>query len=117
MVAAREQGYVCVCNVHTVMASDEDPGVARGAARLLDERSGRAAARVGDQRARSLVGRPRLRSRADVASRARVPPRRDSACTCMAAATKGALVQLALNLRQRYPGVKIVGGYSPPTGR
>ena len=27
---------------------------------------------------------------------------------------QGALVQLALNLRQRYPGVKIVGGYSPP---
>jgi N-acetylglucosaminyldiphosphoundecaprenol N-acetyl-beta-D-mannosaminyltransferase len=27
---------------------------------------------------------------------------------------QGALVQLALNLRHRYPGVKIVGGYSPP---
>jgi N-acetylglucosaminyldiphosphoundecaprenol N-acetyl-beta-D-mannosaminyltransferase len=27
---------------------------------------------------------------------------------------QGALVQLALNLRQRYPGVRIVGGYSPP---
>ena len=27
---------------------------------------------------------------------------------------QGALVQLALNLRQRYPGIKIVGGYSPP---
>jgi len=27
---------------------------------------------------------------------------------------QGALVQLALNLRRRYPGVRIVGGYSPP---
>jgi N-acetylglucosaminyldiphosphoundecaprenol N-acetyl-beta-D-mannosaminyltransferase len=27
---------------------------------------------------------------------------------------QGALVQLALNLRRCYPGVKIVGGYSPP---
>jgi N-acetylglucosaminyldiphosphoundecaprenol N-acetyl-beta-D-mannosaminyltransferase len=27
---------------------------------------------------------------------------------------QGALVQLALNLRQRYPGLRIVGGYSPP---
>src|SRR2546421_8460930 len=27
---------------------------------------------------------------------------------------QGALVQLALNLRHRYSGVKIVGGYSPP---
>ena len=25
MVAERERGYVCVCNVHTVMASGEDP--------------------------------------------------------------------------------------------
>jgi len=27
---------------------------------------------------------------------------------------QGALVQLALNLRQRHPGIQIVGGYSPP---
>jgi N-acetylglucosaminyldiphosphoundecaprenol N-acetyl-beta-D-mannosaminyltransferase len=27
---------------------------------------------------------------------------------------QGALVQLALNLRRRHPGVRIVGGYSPP---
>ncbi|MEJ7787253.1 MAG: WecB/TagA/CpsF family glycosyltransferase, partial [Solirubrobacteraceae bacterium] len=27
---------------------------------------------------------------------------------------QGALVQLALNLRHRYPGVQIVGGYAPP---
>jgi N-acetylglucosaminyldiphosphoundecaprenol N-acetyl-beta-D-mannosaminyltransferase len=27
---------------------------------------------------------------------------------------QGALVQLALNLRQRFPGVRIVGGYAPP---
>ena len=25
MVAERERGYICVCNVHTVMASREDP--------------------------------------------------------------------------------------------
>ncbi len=27
---------------------------------------------------------------------------------------QGALVQLALNLRRRFPGLQIVGGYSPP---
>jgi N-acetylglucosaminyldiphosphoundecaprenol N-acetyl-beta-D-mannosaminyltransferase len=27
---------------------------------------------------------------------------------------QGALVQLALNLRTRYPGLQIVGGYAPP---
>jgi N-acetylglucosaminyldiphosphoundecaprenol N-acetyl-beta-D-mannosaminyltransferase len=27
---------------------------------------------------------------------------------------QGALVQLALSLRQKHPGIKIVGGYSPP---
>src|SRR5437764_3305924 len=30
---------------------------------------------------------------------------------------QGALVQLALNLRRRHPGVQIVGGYSPPFRR
>ena len=30
MVASRERGYLCACNVHTVMASHEDP-VLRGA--------------------------------------------------------------------------------------
>jgi N-acetylglucosaminyldiphosphoundecaprenol N-acetyl-beta-D-mannosaminyltransferase len=29
---------------------------------------------------------------------------------------QGALAQLALNLRRRYPGLKIVGGYAPPFG-
>jgi N-acetylglucosaminyldiphosphoundecaprenol N-acetyl-beta-D-mannosaminyltransferase len=35
-------------------------------------------------------------------------------CNLYGGRNQGALVQLALNLRQRYPGVKIVGGYSPP---
>ena len=30
---------------------------------------------------------------------------------------QGALVQLALNLRRRFPGLQIVGGYSPPVPR
>ena len=33
MAAAREQGYVCVCNVHTVMASHEDPELRSALAR------------------------------------------------------------------------------------
>jgi N-acetylglucosaminyldiphosphoundecaprenol N-acetyl-beta-D-mannosaminyltransferase len=28
--------------------------------------------------------------------------------------TQGALIDLTLNLRRRYPGLRIVGGYSPP---
>src|SRR5579864_8116411 len=27
MVATRRRGYICVCNVHTVMASHEDPAL------------------------------------------------------------------------------------------
>ncbi len=65
--ARGEQGYVCVCNVHTVMASDEDPELRAALLGLVDQRPRRAAARVGDQRARPLARRPRLRAGADVA--------------------------------------------------
>jgi N-acetylglucosaminyldiphosphoundecaprenol N-acetyl-beta-D-mannosaminyltransferase len=112
-VASREQGYVCVCNVHTVMASNEDTelrdallsssfnvpdgqplvwalnalGHSLGARVYGPELMARSCARVisGTQRLYLYGGR-----------------------------NQGALVQLALNLRQRYPGLRIVGGYSPP---
>jgi N-acetylglucosaminyldiphosphoundecaprenol N-acetyl-beta-D-mannosaminyltransferase len=112
-VAQRQRGYVCVCNVHTVMSSGEDTAL-RAA---LDSSS----LNVPDGQplvwAIKALGHP-LRTRVygpELMSRA-----------CAQAATtgqrfylyggrnQGALVQLALNLRQRYPGIKIVGGYSPP---
>jgi len=113
MVTAREQGYVCVCNVHCVMASQEDP-VLRSAliGSSLNVPDGQPLVWALNALGHSLSDRvygPELMARA-----------------CARAASSGqrfylyggrdqeALVQLALNLRQRYPGIRIVGGYSPP---
>ena len=45
---------------------------------------------------------------------ASAPPRTGTRIYLYGGRNQGALVQLALNLRQRYPGLQIVGGYSPP---
>jgi N-acetylglucosaminyldiphosphoundecaprenol N-acetyl-beta-D-mannosaminyltransferase len=109
----RLRGYVCVCNVHTVMASQED--------QQLRAALGRAALNVPDGQplvwAINALGH-------SLAARVYGPELMSRACARAAEAghrfylyggrNQGALVQLALNLRQRHPGVRIVGGYSPP---
>ncbi len=113
MVAGRERGYVCVCNVHTVMASREDP-VLRGAliASSLNVPDGQPlvwAVNSLGHRLESRVYGPELMARA--CARAADSGQR---FYLYGGRNQGALFQLALNLRQRYPGIKIVGGYSPP---
>ena len=113
MVAAGECGYVCVCNVHTVTAAREDPEL-RAALEgssfnvpdgqplvwALTALGYRLGARVYGPElmaracARAVSGRPRL--------------------YLYGGRNQGALVQLTLNLRRRYPGINIVGGYAPP---
>ena len=114
MAAARRRGYVCVAAVHTVMACQED---AELRAAVLDS-----SLTVPDGQplvwAMNALGH-------QLSSRVYGP---DLMARCCERAAKtglrmylyggrnqGALVQLALNLRQRYPGLKIVGGYSPPS--
>ncbi len=112
-VSARERGYVCVCNVHTVMASDEDDELRDaldGSAINLPD--GQPLVWAINALGHSLAGRvygPELMSRA--CARAATLGQR---FYLYGGRNQGALVQLALNLRQRYPGVMIVGGYSPP---
>ncbi len=113
MIATRERGYVCACNVHTVMASREDPEL-----RLALQHSSFnvpdgqplvwAINSLGYSLARRVYG-PELMSRA--CDRAAAHGHR---FYLYGGRNQGALVQLALNLRRRHPGVKIVGGYSPP---
>ena len=112
-VSARGRGYICVCNVHTVMASAEDPDLHSA---LLGS-----SINVPDGQplvwALNLLGHP-------LGDRVYGPELMARSCERAAATgqrlylyggrNQGALVQLALNLRQRYPGIKIVGGYSPP---
>src|SRR5579875_2748933 len=114
MVAAGERGYVCVCNVHTVMAAREDrelrAALAHSSLNLPD--------------GQPLVWAINALSHHRLHDRVYGPDLME--CSCRHAArtgqrfylyggrNQGALVQLALNLRRRYPGVRIVGGYSPP---
>jgi N-acetylglucosaminyldiphosphoundecaprenol N-acetyl-beta-D-mannosaminyltransferase len=113
MVARRERGYLCACNVHAVMASSED-------AELRDALNGSSINLPDGQPlvwainalGHDLEGRvygPELMSRA--CARAVTSGQR---FYLYGGRNQGALVQLALNLRRRFPGVKIVGGYSPP---
>ena len=113
MAAEHEQGYVCVCNVHTVMASQEDPelrSALRGAA--LNVPDGQPLVWALNALGHSLSDRvygPELMARA--CARAASNGQR---FYLYGGRNQGALVQLARNLRQRYPGIRIVGGYSPP---
>jgi N-acetylglucosaminyldiphosphoundecaprenol N-acetyl-beta-D-mannosaminyltransferase len=112
-VAARELSYACVCNVHTVMASGEDPEL-RAALRSssINVPDGQplvwAINALGHSLAERVYG-PELMSQA--CARAAATGQR---FYLYGGRNQGALVQLALNLRQRFPGVRIVGGYSPP---
>jgi N-acetylglucosaminyldiphosphoundecaprenol N-acetyl-beta-D-mannosaminyltransferase len=112
-VAARSRSYICVANVHTVMESQHDPELRRA---VLN-----AAMTVPD-------GRPLVWALnafgAHLDDRVYGPELMARACErAMSTGTRmylyggrnqGALVQLALNLRRRYPGLQIVGGHSPP---
>jgi N-acetylglucosaminyldiphosphoundecaprenol N-acetyl-beta-D-mannosaminyltransferase len=113
MVSTGARGYVCVCNVHTVMASGEDPALRSALhSSALNLPDGQPLVWAINALGYPLAGRvygPELMSRA--CSRAATTGQR---FYLYGGRNQGALVQLALNLRQRYPGVKIVGGYSPP---
>ncbi len=113
MITSRARGYLCACNVHTVMASREDPELRSALeAASINVPDGQPLVWAMNALGHSLPGRvygPELMSRAceravDAGHRFYLYGGRN----------QGALVQLALNLRRRFPGVRIVGGYSPP---
>jgi N-acetylglucosaminyldiphosphoundecaprenol N-acetyl-beta-D-mannosaminyltransferase len=113
MVAAGQRGYVCVCNVHTVMASHEDPklrvALEQSDLNVPDGQPLVWALNALGHRLEQRVYGPELMARA--CARSATSGQR---FYLYGGRNQGALFQLALNLRQRYPGVKIVGGYSPP---
>ena len=113
MVATRESGYICVCNVHTVMASSEDTELRHALhASSMNVPDGQPLVWALNALGHSLPERvygPELMARACAHA--------DGGAQrfyLYGGRNQGALVQLALNLRRRYPAVKIVGGYSPP---
>jgi N-acetylglucosaminyldiphosphoundecaprenol N-acetyl-beta-D-mannosaminyltransferase len=112
-VAMGGRGYVCVAATHTVMACQEDPELrAAVLASDLTVPDGQplvwAMNALGHDLSHRVYG-PELMARAfDRASRT------GTRMYLYGGRSQAALVQLALNLRRRYPGVRIVGGYSPP---
>jgi N-acetylglucosaminyldiphosphoundecaprenol N-acetyl-beta-D-mannosaminyltransferase len=112
-VAAGHRGYICVAAVHTVMVCQEDPELR--AAVLGSDLT------VPDGQplvwAMNALGH-------DLSSRVYGPDLMARYCERAALTgarmflyggrNQGALVQLALNLRTRYPGLNLVGGYAPP---
>jgi N-acetylglucosaminyldiphosphoundecaprenol N-acetyl-beta-D-mannosaminyltransferase len=112
-IAAGHRGYICVAAVHTVMVCQED--------RELREAVLGSDLTVPDGQplvwAMNALGH-------DLSSRVYGPDLMARYCERAALTgarmflyggrNQGALVQLALNLRTRYPGLNIVGGYAPP---
>jgi N-acetylglucosaminyldiphosphoundecaprenol N-acetyl-beta-D-mannosaminyltransferase len=112
-VGARHRGYICVANVHTVMASQEDAELrAAVMASDLTVPDGQPLVWAMNALGSDLTSRvygPTLMAR--YCERA---ARTGTRMFLYGGRNQGALVQLALNLRTAYPGVKIVGGFAPP---
>jgi N-acetylglucosaminyldiphosphoundecaprenol N-acetyl-beta-D-mannosaminyltransferase len=113
MIDHGSPGYVCVCNVHTVMAAQEDSELrAALMSSSLNVPDGQPLVWAINALGHSLNGRvygPELMSLACAHA-----VQQGHRFYLYGGRNQGALVQLALNLRNLYPGVKIVGGYSPP---
>lgn len=112
-IAARERGYVCVAPVHTVMMCREDPefrAAVLGASLIVPDGQPVvwAMQALGDGRPSRVYGPDLL---AAAFARGAQTGRR---MFLYGGRNEGALVQLTLNLRRRFPGIQIVGGHSPP---
>jgi N-acetylglucosaminyldiphosphoundecaprenol N-acetyl-beta-D-mannosaminyltransferase len=113
MIARREPGYVCAVAVHAVTVAQRDPEMrAALLGSTLTVPDGMplvwAANLLGENLPHRVYG-PELMRRytrrcAEKGHRVWLYGGRD----------QGSLAQLALNLRRDFPGIRIVGGYSPP---
>ncbi len=112
-IAHGEKGYVCVAATHTIMVCNEDPTLREavvGASMTVPDGQPLVWAMnaLGGELEQRVYG-PELMARyCDRAAQT------GTRMYLYGGRNQGALVQLALNLRHRFPGVKIVGGYSPP---
>jgi N-acetylglucosaminyldiphosphoundecaprenol N-acetyl-beta-D-mannosaminyltransferase len=113
MVARGERGYVCVAAVHTVMVCREDPdlreAVLKSSLTVPDGQPLVWAMNLLGHQLSSRVYGPELMARYCERS-----ARTGTRMFLYGGRNQGALVQLALNLRRRYSGIRIVGGYAPP---
>ncbi|MEX2195807.1 MAG: WecB/TagA/CpsF family glycosyltransferase [Thermoleophilaceae bacterium] len=113
MVARRERGYVCAVAVHALTVSYGDPEMRDALLRsTLTVPDGMplvwAANMLGESLPNRVYGPELMRRYNDRCAE------RGHRVWLYGGRDQGSLVQLALKLRQRHPGIKIVGGYSPP---
>jgi N-acetylglucosaminyldiphosphoundecaprenol N-acetyl-beta-D-mannosaminyltransferase len=113
LIARDERGWVCAVAVHAVTVAQNDPEMRHALVNsTLTVPDGMplvwAANMLGEELDNRVYG-PELMSRysdrcAESGHRVWLYGGRD----------QGSLVQLALSMRRKHPGIKIVGGYSPP---
>jgi N-acetylglucosaminyldiphosphoundecaprenol N-acetyl-beta-D-mannosaminyltransferase len=113
LVERRERGYVCAAPVHAVMVAQDDSemlAALRGSTLVVPDGMPLvwASNLLGESLSDRVYG-PELMLRysdrcAERGHRVWLYGGRD----------QGSLVQLALSMRRRHPGIRIVGGYSPP---
>jgi N-acetylglucosaminyldiphosphoundecaprenol N-acetyl-beta-D-mannosaminyltransferase len=112
-VDRREKAYVCVAATHTVMAFQEDQELRHavdGAALVVPDGQPLVwAMNALGEHLDSRVYGPELMARHFERS-----ARTGTRMFLYGGRNEGALVQLTLNLRRRFPGIRIVGGHSPP---
>jgi N-acetylglucosaminyldiphosphoundecaprenol N-acetyl-beta-D-mannosaminyltransferase len=113
MVARREARYVCAVAVHSIMHARDDPAMhaALCGADLVvpDGMPVVWAANVLGEHLPNRVYGPELMSRYNDRC-----AQRGHRVWLYGSRDQGSLLQLALNLRRSHPGIRIVGGYSPP---
>ena len=113
MVERRARGWVCAAAVHSVMVAQTDPLMREA---LTDATvtvpDGMpivwAANALGEHLPNRVYGPELMRRYCDRSAE------RGHRVWLYGGRDQGALVQLALNLRRKHPGIQIVGGYSPP---
>ena len=113
MIARRERGYVCAVAVHAVMVAQRDPEMRDALlGSTLTVPDGMplvwASNLLGEDLPNRVYG-PELMKRYNARC-----AERGHRVWLYGGRDQGSLAQLALNLRREHPGLRIVGGYSPP---
>jgi N-acetylglucosaminyldiphosphoundecaprenol N-acetyl-beta-D-mannosaminyltransferase len=113
MIERREAGFVCAVPVHAVMVAQDDPEMYAALRQsTLSVPDGMplvwAANMLGEHLPDRVYG-PELMLRYN-----RRCVERGHRVWLYGGRDQGSLVQLALSMRRRHPGLQIVGGYSPP---
>jgi N-acetylglucosaminyldiphosphoundecaprenol N-acetyl-beta-D-mannosaminyltransferase len=113
LIERRERGYVCAAPVHALMVAQDDPemlAALRGSTLVVPDGMPVVwAANLLGERLRDRVYGPELMLRYSKHS-----AERGHRVWLYGGRDQGSLVQLALSLRRRHPGIQVVGGYSPP---